>query len=257
MRWLLLGCVLLAACAKAKPSVQDPLDYLRVGVDPRLEAEVIIDDLRRSGFEVGRRIDEASYVAFDAASGGDATVRVVTARGAALLVEAPDVRWPERLWVELAPDPRPDFDRDGQRDVVVQMRERDRTCLAWAEIDSEGFASEVFRPKLEWGDSPCVLEIDPARPHLTLEVSVPDASDARVRIPIKASAGNWALDTSAPAAALWDKELSQRHQALEVLEMRGDVRGSDRIRAEIAWLEQLRTAAEPVLEPAEDGEEAR
>ena len=257
MRGLILGCLVFAACTKVEPSVQDPLDYLRVGVDPRQEAEAIIDDLRRHGFETGRRIDEEGYVAFDARSGGDAIVRVVTSRGVVLSVETPDARWPDRLWVELAQDPRPDFNRDGQRDVVVETRERDRTCLAWAEISPEGFASEVFRPRVDWGDSPCVLEIDPAWPRLVLEVSVPDMPDARVRLPIKASARSWVLDDSASAAARWDSEVLQRQQALEVFERQGKIRDANRIRAELAWLEQLRNAQEPVLEPTEDGEEAR
>jgi hypothetical protein len=248
---------MFAACAKTEPITQNPLDYLRVGVDPREEADAIIADLRRHGFAVGHRIDESSYVAFDARSGGDTTVRVVSSRGVALLVQAPDVRWPDRLWVELLPDLRPDFDRDGQPDVVVAMHERDRTCLAWATVSREGFASEVFRPKVEWGNSPCVLEIDPSGLRLVLEVSVPDIPDARVRLPIKASASDWNLDDSASAMARWEREIAERRRALELSEMRGDVRNAERIRAELAWLARLRAAPAPVLEAADDGEEAR
>ena len=254
---MILGCVVLAACAKAGPATQNPLDYLQVGVDPRQEAEAIIADLRRHGFVLGHRIDESSYVAFDARSGGDSTVRVVTSRGVALSLESPDARWPERLWVELAMDPRPDFERDGQRDVVVAMRERDRTCLAWAAMSRDGFASEVFRPKAEWGAFPCVLEIDPSGRRLVLEVAVPDAREARVRLPIKASGRDWVLDNSASAAPQGEQAMEQRRQALERAEIRGDVRDADRIRAELAWLARLRVAPEPVLEPADDGEEAR
>ena len=35
-----------------------PLDYLRVGVEPGVEADAVIEDLREHGFEIGRRIDE-------------------------------------------------------------------------------------------------------------------------------------------------------------------------------------------------------
>ena len=56
MRYRLIGCLLLLSCAKEQPPAQDPLDYLRVGVDPNAEANAIIDELRRNGFEVGRRI---------------------------------------------------------------------------------------------------------------------------------------------------------------------------------------------------------
>ena len=257
MRYLIVGCALLLGCAKQEPPVQDPLDYLQVGVNPRQEANAIIDDLRRNGFQVGRRIDAQTYVAFDAKSGGEALVRVVTSRGVALSLETPDVRWPERLWVELAPDPRPDFDGDGQRDVVVALRERDRTCLAWAEITRDGFVAEVFRPRVEWGDEPCLLEINPNWPKLLLEVSVPGDPSARVRVPMKADGRAWAVDDSPSTKAHWQQEIEQRKQALEVRQLQGDTRAAARLRAELDWLEQLRNAPEPVLEPADDGEEAR
>ena len=259
MRWLVVACVLWVGCQKEAPPAQDPLDYLQVGVDPKGEASAIMEDLRRNGFEVGRRIDEESYVAFDAANRGESTVRVVSSRGVVLSLQAPDVRWPERLWLELARDPRPDFDRDGQRDVVVSIRERERTCLAWAQIDRDGFATEVFRPRTAWGDAPCVIEIDPAWPRLLLEVSVPDAvhGEAKVRVPIKARARSWVLDDSAAAIARWDSEVAQRRQALRELESKGDEAGALRVRAELDWLEHLRNAEQPVLEPADDGEEAR
>jgi len=257
VRRVLLCCAVLVACAKQDPPIQDPLDYLRVGVDPRREADTIIEDLRRHGYQVGRRIDEASYVAFDAASGGDSTVRVVTPRGVALSVEAPDVRWPERLWVELAPDPRPDFDQDGQRDVVVLLRERDRICFGWAQVDRQGFASEVFRPRNDWGERPCVLEIDPDRPRLVLEVAVPGMPEARVRVPVMANAETWVLDDSSSGRERWEREVAAREKALEVREMQGDVPSAARLRAELEWLEQLRNATDPMLEPADDGEEAR
>jgi len=251
-------CACLVACTRPEP-VQDPLDYLRIGVDPRQEADAVIEDLRAHGFEIGRRIDERDYVAFDAVRGPDSTVRVVTSRGPSLSIQVPDARWPERLWVELGPDPRPDFDGDGRRDVVVAIRERERTCLAWAQVDAEGYVSEVFRPSSAWGESPCVLEIDANWPRLLLEVSVPDAPvpDAQVGLPIRATARTWILDDSPSAGAHWDREIEHRKQALEKAEARSDLPTVDRLRAELAWLERLRKPEEPVLEPAEDGEEAR
>jgi hypothetical protein len=248
----------LVACAQSAP-VQDPLDYLRIGVDPGVEADALIEDLRKHGFEIGRRIDERAFVAFDAVRGPDSTVRVVTTRGPSLSLDVPDVRWPERVWVELAPEPRPDFDRDGQRDVVVAFRERERTCLAWAQVDADGYASEVFRPRADWGESPCVIEIDVSWPRLLLEVSIPDAPmpDARVRLPIKASARSWVLDHSPSATARWDQEVERRKRALEEAETRGDLPAARRLETELAWLDRLRKAEQPVLEPTGDGEEAR
>ena len=258
MRRLILCCACLVACAQSEP-VQDPLDYLRIGVDPRAEADATIEDLRAHGFEIGRRIDERDFVAFDAARGPDSTVRVMTSRGPSLSIQVPDVRWTERLWVELAPDPRPDFDRDGRRDVVVAIKESERTCLAWAQVDLDGYASEVFRPRSEWGESPCVLEIDASWPRLLLEVSVPDSPvpDARVQFPVKANARSWVLDDSPSASLRWDQELERRKQAREEAELRGDLLTARRLEAELAWLGRLRKAEEPVLEPSADGEEAR
>jgi len=248
----------LLACVRSE-SAQDPLDYLRIGVDPRKEAEAVIVDLRAHGFEVGRRIEESDFVAFDAVHGSDSTVRVLTSRGPALSIHVPDVRWPERVSVGLGPDPRPDFDRDGRRDIVIAIQELDRRCLAWLQVDANGFVSEVFQPRADWGESPCVLEIDLSWPRVLLEVSVPDypTHDARVRIPVRAMARSWALDESASATARWDRELEQRKQALETAEAHGDLSNSHRIRAELAWLEQLRNARRPVLEAEGDGEEAR
>ncbi|MBW2509019.1 MAG: hypothetical protein JRE81_10345, partial [Deltaproteobacteria bacterium] len=97
----------------------------------------------------------------------------------------------------------------------------------------------------------------PSGLRLVLEVAVPDAREARVRLPIKASGRDWVLDDSASAAAQWEQAMEQRRQALERAEIRGDVPDADRIRAELAWLARLRAAPEPVLEPADDGEEAR
>lgn len=248
----------MIGCAKPEP-VQDPLDYLRIGVDPGEEAIAVIEDLRRHGYTIGRRIEEAGYVAFDAVNGSESTVRVVTRRGPSLSLQVPDVRWPERQWVKLAPEPRPDFDRDGRHDVVVAIREPDRTCLAWVQVNLDGFVAEVFRSNREWGDSPCVIEVDPNWPRLLLEVSVPGATslDARVQVPARATARSWTLDDSPSAVVHWDRQIERRKHALEGATKRGDALSSDRLESELDWLEQLRKAKEPVLEPAGDGEEAR
>ncbi|MGD8824819.1 MAG: hypothetical protein PVI24_07570 [Myxococcales bacterium] len=258
MRLLLLSCACLVACTKPEP-VQDPLDYLRVGVDPRVEANSIEDDLRAHGFEIGRRIEGPDYVAFDASDGAKSTVRLVTSRGPVLSIQVPDVRWPERLSVALADGPRPDFDGDGRGDVVVSIRERERVCLAWVQVSTDGYVSEAFRPRQEWGDSPCVIEIDAMDRRVLLEVAVPDAteSDARVRIPVQGRRGEWVLDQSPKASSRWDLEIESRQRALETAQNAGDFASARRLRAELDWLDQLRKARAPVLEPGEDGEAAR
>lgn len=258
MRFLILCCAFLSSCVQTEP-VQDPLDYLRVGVDPAPEADAIIADLERHGFQIGRRAEQSDFVAFDAVRGADSTVRVVTSRGPSFAIQVPDARWPERLRVELDDHPAPDFDRDGRHDVVVAIHEHGRTCLAWAEVDTRGFVAEIFRANADWGESPCVVEIDPEWPRLLLEVSVPDSPvpTARVRLPVKAAARAWVLDQSPSASARWEREHQEREEALQSAESRDDFSTAERLRVELGWLEQLRKAKEPVLEPASDVEEAR
>ena len=259
MRYAIAICAVLLGCAQPEPVVQDPLDYLRVGVDPGEEANAIADDLRLRGFTIGRRVDEAGYVAFDASNGIDSTVRVVTSRGPSLSIQVPDARWPTWLWVELAPGPHPDFNRDGTADVLISIRERGRACLGWVQVDAEGFVSEVFLPNPDWGGSPCVLQVDSTWPRLVLEVTVPDsrAPNARVRFPVRAGTRAWIPDDSLAAASHWNREIELREQALAAAQGRGDEPATQRLEAELAWLERLRKAEAPVLEPADDGEEAR
>jgi hypothetical protein len=94
---------------------------------------------------------------------------------------------------------------------------------------------------------------------LLLEVSVPDSPvpNAKVRLPIKASARSWVLDESPFASARWERERQQREDALQSAESQDDSSTAERLRAELGWLEQLRKAEDPVLEPASDVEEAR
>jgi hypothetical protein len=259
MRAFTVAALLLLSCAQEAAPVQDPLDYLRVGVDPFEEADAMVEQLRRNGFEVGRRFDAAEYVAFDAAHAGDTLVRVVSRRGAVLSLQAPDARWPERLWVELAEEPTVDFDADGQRDVLVSLRERDRQCIGWAVVNDEGYAIEAVRPRAEWGERPCITEVSAGGARLTLEVDVPDSivPGARVSVPLRRDGEAWVLDNSSAQRARWDEEAETRTKALEAFELRGDDTNAAKVRAELEWLDHLRNGPAPMLEPANDGEEAR
>lgn len=266
MRWVLVVCCGLVACAKPEP-VQDPLGFLRIGVDPRAEGLAVMRDLLSDGYQIGRRIEASRYFAFDAAHGPDSTVRILTARGPALSLQTPDVRAPNRVGVALAPDPLPDFDRDEVNDVVVAIRELERTCLAWLQVDQQGFVSSVFRSQAEWGDAPCVVEIDPSWPRLLLEVAVPDRPLARVRVPVRATLREWVIDDSPSAQNQWEREIQHRATSLAAAESRADSTAIERLRAELAWIEHLRPTkvstdagvpeTEPVLEAAGDGEQAR
>ncbi len=269
MRWLVLGLSLSSCWAlgcKTPDPVQNPLDYLQIGVDPRAEAAAVMKDLTRHGYRIGTEIQESGYVAFDATSGVETLVRVMTERGTALSIETPDVRAPERLQVALHRGVRPDFNADGRRDPVIAVRERDRSCLFWAEVDDAGFVTPVFRPEPTWGDSPCVLQIHDTWPQLLLEVSVPGESalEARVRVPIHADARGWEIDETPGAIARWEASRQRRRDALVQAEASGRTRQADRLRAELRWMDELLPEAGPtdetvplgvpVLEPGGNGQ---
>lgn len=258
-------CSLLAACTTQEP-VQDPLDYLRIGVDPDAEAEAVRQDLAHDGYAIGQVVEGSRYVAFEAFRPPDTTVRVFTARGPAYSLQTPDLRAPHRARVALGSESRPDFDRDGELDVVLAIRELDRTCLLWLQVDRDGFVNSVFEPNPVWGDAPCVLDIDSMWPRLLLEVSVPNqpTPEARVTLPIHAVARGWEVDESSTAIAHWRNEIDRRREALASARAASDSTAIVRLVTELSWIEELRggqegvvPASDPVLEPPDDGKEAR
>ena len=263
---------LALACAVPEQPAQDPLDYLQVGVNPEAEADAVIADLERHGYVLGHKVVEDRYTAFGATRGPDSTVRVVTSRGPSFAAQTPDVRAPRRVRVTLAQEPRPDFDGDGVRDIVVASKEMRRTCLLWLQVAPEGFVATVFQPDTAWGDLPCVIDIDPRAERLFLEVTVPASATAvsRVTIPIRRDHTGWIIDDGAEADAHFSKEVDRRNAMREAAAEAKDEALVARIDAELAWIRRLRErsgapeAAEGVvpdsdgvLEAADDGEEAR
>ncbi|MEM7138720.1 MAG: hypothetical protein AAF500_19240 [Myxococcota bacterium] len=271
MRVFVLALLAFASCAEPEP-VQDPLDYLRVGIDPSAEANEVIVDLQRAGYTLGRKVVGTRYAAFGAARGADSTVRILTSRGPSFVLETPDVRTPRRVRVALAPDPWPDFDDDGEPEVVVESREFGRTCLLLLEVGTEGFVARAFAADRSWGDAPCVLALFERPARLRLEVRVPGArsKDGRVVIPLREVGGDWVIDRTREGTEYWDAEVQGRHRARAEALDGGLVSVVERIDAELAWIDHIRAlpeggeaseagvpAGDPVLEPAGDGEEAR
>ena len=263
MRCWILGCVLAVGCAKAE-TAPDPLSYLRVGVDPAVEAQAVAGRLAKAGYEVGHRVEGARYVAFDARRGAHSTVRVITLRGPVLSVAVPDARAPARQRVALVPWPRRDFDGDAEFDVIVALVEPERTCFAWVQVDKGGFVREVFRPKSHWGELPCVRSIGG---ELELEVNVPDCkvASARVRFLVARSAQDWTLLATPTARAHWEQETTRRTEAIARARAAGDSGAVERLACELRWFGKLSSLAtddqrvvpetSPMLEPGRDGEE--
>ena len=252
LRWLLgllaLG-VCLTGCNKSQPA-PDPLQYLRVGVDPHEEGEAAASAMAASGFTIEQETRGERYYAFDAWRAGESEARVITERGTVLALRAPDLRDLRRQRVALKPGAELDFDGDGERDIVVALIESERSCLAWVQVDAQGFVSEPFLSRAEWGESPCVREIRDGGRIILLEVSVPEcgAPDARVQMLVGRVGSRWRLLETPEAEALWSEGRVRREAALPQARERGDISELARLGCELGWMDQLRGVA-----PAEEG----
>src|SRR5690606_7646137 len=114
-------------------------DYLRVGgVDPRAEAQLGAEALARAGYRLGVRLDGEAFSAIDAVRVRDraSAVRVYTARGGALSLDAPDRRAPLRQAVRLLPQEAP-FELDGGpgEELLLEVLLDGRRCLAVLSVD--------------------------------------------------------------------------------------------------------------------------
>lgn len=241
LRWLLVVCLGIVGCSRAEPA-PDPLQYLRVGVDPHTQGERAASAMEARGFTVEVKIVGDRYYAFDAWRAGESEVRVITERGTALAVQAPDLRALRRQRVALKPRAELDFDGDGELDILVALIEEQRRCLAWVQVDSQGFVSEVFLSRAEWGESPCVRDIRDGGRIILLEVSVPEcgAPDARVRMLVGRVGSRWRLLQTPEAEALWAEERARRELALERAREREDISELARLGCEIGWMDALR-----------------
>ena len=126
----------------------DPLRYLRVGVVPSEEAELLAESLESEGYAVERVVttDEVAVLSARRAADGASAVRVVTRNGAAVGLDAPDRAHPARTAVWALPEPLSgrDIDGDGSVDIVIAVAEQTRpgACFGVLRIDEHGRAFE-------------------------------------------------------------------------------------------------------------------
>jgi len=149
-RQLLIGA-LLGACASQPPSpFYGDERFLVVGVDPDAEANAVVRQLEASGYKLERKLHGQHFSALGAVSAGGVPVkvRVVTARGIALALDAvaatplqPGVRY------ALLPPPSSethDADGDGFEEVFVQLlRDSEAPCIQVYRVRDSGFVDKV------------------------------------------------------------------------------------------------------------------
>ena len=151
----MIGQTIVLACGGAEPSV-DESAYLRAGVDPGVEATRLERQYR--GFRREVRIDARTFTALSMVDGSRSLVRVVTSRGVALAVDAPEEHG--RTRVGLLEGFPADLDGDGQEEVLVFADDPalDRRCIAIVRIE-DGVAREVRLSLDELDGDACVEQL--------------------------------------------------------------------------------------------------
>ena len=140
------------ACGSPGLEMRDPIDYLRVGVDPRDEAQSTRRSLSREGYDVHTVVEADDVFVLNALRprDGATAVRVVTRAGIALGLDAPDRAHPARDRVEGLPAEVSGRDLlgDGNLEVLLRVDGRDRAapCIAVVRIDAQGRAVELPLP---------------------------------------------------------------------------------------------------------------
>lgn len=127
---------------------RDPVDYLRVGVDPREEAEHVAQAFVDEGYRVRQLVDRSDVAMIDAVGPeGQTALRVVTHVGVALGIDAPDRSFPTRERVRGLPAPLSgtDLDGDGAVELLIAVVESTRRteCVAVVRVDEHGQVREV------------------------------------------------------------------------------------------------------------------
>ncbi len=164
MRTAVLAAIALLCSAGAcgggssSPAAND-LGFLQIGTDPAAEAESSSLALAQAGYLLDVRLDGRGFVAIGGARrrDGASAVRIFTSRGAALALDAPDARFPDRRRVRLLAARAP-FELDGAPDeeIAIEVELAARRCLAIVGISEDGAAVEVPLPLADLPGSPCV-----------------------------------------------------------------------------------------------------
>lgn len=253
-----LACVALvaaAACSEPAPAV-DPLAFLRVGLDARAEADAVAAGFRRRGFTELRRITGDDHVALGFARRSPtraSAVRVVTDRGIAIALDAPNPRALDLAEVRLAEPVGPggDIDADGRSEIVVELVDetRPRTCLRVLRVRPDGLVDELPIALPEAPDA-CVEQLADVgadrRPEAILVVrhhELARGEPPSVRALRTPTSTGWLPPLPGPFRGFTDRERAAREAELSDAREALDVERAYRVAVELAALSRL--AGEP------------
>ncbi|MEC7524811.1 MAG: VCBS repeat-containing protein [Myxococcota bacterium] len=227
-------------------------DWVRVGVDPRAEAEAIERALTDAGWSLATRREAPDFVALAFTRDEQRAIRLVTRRGVVLALDSHELdglRIRHGL-VSLPEPPREDLDGDGRPDLLIAREEADAPrCLAVVRVDEEGRAASLPIAGDALATGACASELVDVDgdgeleavvalrwPELAMEGEVP-----AVEAPLVLSSEGWRPD-GLPATHR-DAELAPRLAALERARAELDVPQAARLGVELAALAHLAGAA--------------
>lgn len=201
MPWL----VGLMACGGTPPSPYfRDAEFLRFGVDPRVEAEAVEAQTRRAGYDLQWRTEGTNHVALglrDEETGRTA-VRVVSSRGTVLSLDSDASPLTPRHYTLLTLEQLRDVDRMPADEVFVRVEgERDGVgCLAAFRVTSTGTLSRIVVDGDAVIADGCASEIADVNGDGSLELIVHAQyvafgleSPPLLRIPLSVHAGGYRL----------------------------------------------------------------
>lgn len=195
------------ACGGREPVARDESGFLRVGA-PREQASRAISHFERRGFTLARRLDrqDASGIYLVRPETGDSIVRIFSARGVVLAVDAPSATH-SRSAVSI--EDLPLSGGSGNHFLVAARNDAlEETCLAVLEVTVDGNLRELLLSLPDLGQDICLVPSDEG---LVLEISLRRYSPGSIpelRLPIRIGRQLEIVDREVLLASLLRREVS-------------------------------------------------
>ncbi len=247
--------VVSVACVRGGGDPLEDARHLRVGLDPRTEADAIERRLVQDGFFRVTRVDAVGAVGLAMRDdAGRSVLRIVTRRGLVLAVEAPTEAL-TRSEVGLVEAPA-DLDGDGYVELVAAATDVavERRCLALVRVLEDGGLVEVTPDLRALGGDACLevlsdLEVDGRFEVVAItrfpaiawgrapQVAVAFAPTPHEPEELAAAPGAcWRALVGDPAVGFFARERADRESGLRAARGAGDVAAVYRLGVELAAL---------------------
>jgi hypothetical protein len=260
---LLLGVI---GCASTPPSPFFHDDqYLRFGVDPDKEANLVIESQKQRGYRLAHRLVGQHFTAlgFMDKSGRSTAVRLLTVRGVGVALDRREqtALEPATSYALLAPPIKDthDADHDGFEEVFIEERTPTQTCLRVYRIRDVGFIDPVIIDTQVLGQRVCPRSAVDLNGDGVVELwsevelggfPILGAALPRVSLPLWAEQHRFVARAGTPLQRAWlARERGQRQASLQLARKQLDVATCYVLAVELAALAYLE-GAEPAAQLA-------